>query len=356
MRACCIIVTFNNQKDIEPLIESLQKDGWDSEDILYFVDNASTDGTAHIIAQKIKNIRTWHLITNKKNLGFSSANNEGMRIARSTYSDIGIWVFLNPDIIVSPKWYEPLKQYLIHSNKIIVTPILYHKDGSINTAGCELHWLGFGFMRDYKALIKTPHTTEVFYPSGACCALREADALQLSYPKNGNLWWDDLFLYHEDVELGWRARIRGFSVVAIPSGHCIHTHMFHPKGERNAHKFYFIERNRLIINFLFWKKRTLVLLAPFFLLTELILFFFPGFIGRVYTRYTILRDAWKIIFSDTFMARRKWIQELHWISDKSIFLKMSPTITHQEVMSPFLRFANVVSQVLFRCLASVIRW
>ena len=53
---------------------------------------------------------------------------------------------------------------------------------------------------------------------------------------------EELFLYHEDLELGWRARMAGKRIVLNPSADVLHDY----EHERNPAKYYFMERNRLV--------------------------------------------------------------------------------------------------------------
>ena len=52
---------------------------------------------------------------------------------------------------------------------------------------------------------------------------------------------EELFMYHEDLELGWRAHLAGLHVVVDPGADVFHEYEF----GRNPRKNYFIERNRL---------------------------------------------------------------------------------------------------------------
>ena len=53
---------------------------------------------------------------------------------------------------------------------------------------------------------------------------------------------DELFLYGEDLELAWRARMKGLRVVMNPRADVFHAYEF----SRNVSKRYFLERNRLV--------------------------------------------------------------------------------------------------------------
>ena len=72
-------------------------------------------------------------------------------------------------------------------------------------------------------------------------------------------------MYHEDLELSWRAHLRGLRVVVEPGADVLHEYDF----ARNATKIALVERNRLIFVLTAYSPRLLVLLAPVLVLGEL---------------------------------------------------------------------------------------
>jgi len=75
---------------------------------------------------------------------------------------------------------------------------------------------------------------------------------------------DELFLYGEDVELAWRARLQGLRVVMDPRADVFHDYEF----ARNARKRYFLERNRLVFLATSFSPRLLALLSPLLVVAE----------------------------------------------------------------------------------------
>ncbi|MDQ3069283.1 MAG: glycosyltransferase family 2 protein [Acidobacteriota bacterium] len=84
-----VIVTFNSSREIAACLASLPPalDGMASEVIV--VDNASSDGTARLVADGFPGVR---LIETGANLGFSGGVNAGLRAATGRYA-----AWLNPD-------------------------------------------------------------------------------------------------------------------------------------------------------------------------------------------------------------------------------------------------------------------
>ena len=75
-RVLTVIVSYNFEPWIERCLSSIRDSDYPSD--LVVIDNASTDRTVSIIAERYRWIR---LVRSRKNLGFGQANNIGMRMA-----------------------------------------------------------------------------------------------------------------------------------------------------------------------------------------------------------------------------------------------------------------------------------
>ena len=76
--------------------------------------------------------------------------------------------------------------------------------------------------------------------------------------KDAGLLDPDFFLYQEDADLGWRIRLRGWTVLRAPESVVYHKYHFSSRPE----KFYYLERNRYLMIFKNYKIATLLLFAP----------------------------------------------------------------------------------------------
>ena len=76
---------------------------------------------------------------------------------------------------------------------------------------------------------------------------------------------EELFMYVEDLELGWRTRLAGLRVVVDPGGDVLHEYDY----GRNPRKSYYLERNRLVFVLSSYSTRLLILLGPLLFATEL---------------------------------------------------------------------------------------
>lgn len=94
-RVLTIIVSYNFEPWIERCLGSLERSHYPTDVVV--VDNASTDCTVEILAEKYRWIR---LVRSQRNLGFGQANNLGMQMALDGNYD---YVFLlNQDAWIDP--------------------------------------------------------------------------------------------------------------------------------------------------------------------------------------------------------------------------------------------------------------
>ena len=88
-----IIVNYNVKEFLQNLIHSIAKAVKNFQSEIIIIDNASQDGSVEYIKEKFPTVT---LIENEVNVGFSKANNQGLKIAEGEYI-----LLLNPDTIIS---------------------------------------------------------------------------------------------------------------------------------------------------------------------------------------------------------------------------------------------------------------
>ena len=86
---------------------------------------------------------------------------------------------------------------------------------------------------------------------------------------------EDLFIYHEDLDLGWRLWLQAFRCLLAPQSVVYHKYDF----SRSISKYYYMERNRYIVSLQNYKVATLIILLPAWLAMELGLLAFSLFSG-----------------------------------------------------------------------------
>lgn len=274
-----------------------------------------------------------------RNLGFAGGCNLGAAVAEGERI-----VFLNPDTVVPPGSLARLVEPLDDPEIGIVTGRLRltEEPDVLHAAGTAVHVTGLGWSSGYGA--PPPAATgliDVPAPCGAAMALR-SDTLRDLGGFN-----DELFLYLEDIELGWRARMAGARVVCNLGADFYHDYDF----ERHATKRYFVERNRLAFVAICYSKRTLVLLAPLLVATEIAMLALAARQG--WLRDKLAGWSWLVRNSRAVLRRRREAQRHRSVSDRDL----APALT--AVVDPAMLAVPLVVRILNPLVAaywSLVRW
>jgi len=213
-----IVLNFEGLKrrHLIDCLESLSKTIYPYLQVIV-VDNASTNGSAGFIK---KNYPWVKLIENKVNLGYSASNNEAMRQSTGEYV-----VLLNNDTNVTPSWLDHIVSALQKDEKVAVVGckiLCYNEPKRIDSAGGYIDAAGRPFERgryfgeSISDVGQYDYVFKVFYVSGAAIALRKRVINEI-----GDLD-PEFFMYFEEVDLCWRAILRGYDVLYIPDAVIYH--------------------------------------------------------------------------------------------------------------------------------------
>jgi GT2 family glycosyltransferase len=240
-----IIPVWNGRQDLPACLDALLAQTPAPGEIIA-VDNASTDGSADLIAAGYPQVI---LIRNATNLGFGGACNVGMAQARGD-----ILVLLNQDTEVLPGWLAALiAAFQADPSVGIAGSKARYPDGRIQHAGGTVDAQGSGFHRGHGAVDDSPSNQieDVDYVSGASLALRHAAYTQLG-------GFDPAFkpAYFEDVDLCMQARALGWRVVYVPDSVLVHQERSVAATPSHDGMFRF-HRNRLRVVCKHWSSQRL---------------------------------------------------------------------------------------------------
>ena len=194
-----VIVTWNGRQYLEACLDAVfTQQGVDSEVIV--VDNASTDDTGDFVRARFPHAR---MITLDQNRGFAGGNNAGAREARGSFV-----AFLNNDTVPDTGWLRSLRGGVDGQSGFLLTTsrIVYMHDASIiDSAGDGLFRSGGAFKRHHGGpALAAAASAEVFGVCGAACLVSKAVFDELGG------FDEDFFASHEDVDLSYRAHLRGY--------------------------------------------------------------------------------------------------------------------------------------------------
>ncbi len=180
---------------------------------LIVIDNASTDQSIEGIESRWPGLR---LLALDHNLDFAVANNRGAAIAR------GEWLaFLNNDAFPESAWLAELIHAASDNRKIsfFSSRIIYaDQPDQLQNSGDVYHISGFAWPRDNHQNIAQAQrgSAEVFSPCAAAAFYKRKPFLEV----NG---FDEDFRSHlEDIDLGFRLRLRGHRCLYVPQAVVAH--------------------------------------------------------------------------------------------------------------------------------------
>jgi len=264
-----IVLNYNAGDLLLNCIDSLKKSTYANLEILV-VDNISSDGSQRKCKEKFPDIK---LIQNEKNLGYCGGNNIGIKEAKGEFI-----VILNPDTIVEPNC---VKELILAHEKFgdgLYQPkiLSLNEENIIQSTGNMLHVFGFGFARDKGNRIrdKKEEVEKIGYASGTCLFTSRKVIEKVG------LLDEFLFLYHDDLDLGWRAAQIGINSYYVPDSKIFHVESYSLKW--SAKKFYWLERNRKYCLLTHYSKETYGKMRFSLMLVDLFVWVFyisKGFLG-----------------------------------------------------------------------------
>jgi N-acetylglucosaminyl-diphospho-decaprenol L-rhamnosyltransferase len=261
-----VTVTYNGTHLVSACLDGLarQELGGLTMDVVV-VDNASTDGTAELVARSHPGVR---LIRSPKNRGFAGGNN--LVLDHVTSPSV---ILLNNDAVPEPGFVaalvrdlsaEPARVAALTATVLLTDRFRrardddaphsvitgpdgdYVSDGSgpitlVNSTGNQIRRDGYGVDRGWLADASTHRPgRDVFGFCGAAAILRT------SALKDVGTFDEDFFLYYEDTDLSWRLRLAGYAVRHCPEAVVRHRHAASTSEGSELFRFH-DSRNRLLM-------------------------------------------------------------------------------------------------------------
>ena len=306
-----IVLNYNAGELLLNCINSLMKSTYQNIEILV-VDNISSDDSHTKCKKQFPDIK---LIQNRKNLGYCGGNNVGIKEAKGEFI-----VILNPDTIVEENWLDEMFNAFNEFGDGLYQPkiISLNESDIIQSTGNMIHVFGFGFARDKgkKIIEKKEEIEKIGYASGTCLFTTKKVLEKVG------LLDEFLFLYHDDLDLGWRAAQIGINSYYVPESKIFHAESYSLKW--SAKKFYWLERNRKYCLKTHYSKDTYKKMSFSLMLVDLSIWIFyisKGFLNaKIRAELDILKNK-KIIENKYLELEKKKI-----ISDKELIKKFPDEI------------------------------
>lgn len=206
-----IILNYNGKKYLDACFDSISKISYPQDRFeVIMIDNCSVDGSVDYAEENYSWVR---VVSLRRNYGFTSGNNIGVRLANGEYI-----VLLNNDVVVDRKWLRELVEVAcVYPDSIVTSKALFlHKPDVINNDGSKATFVGRGYCpnagkKDNDAAHHNSETKLVVQPYGASMLIKKD-----VYEEIGG-FDEDYFTSLEDLDLGLRAWLYGHKVIYAPS-------------------------------------------------------------------------------------------------------------------------------------------
>ncbi len=284
MKLSVVIVNYNVEYFLDQCLSSVKTALKNIKGEIIVVDNDSIDGSNEMVKSKYPDVI---LIENKKNVGFSTANNQGIKMSKGEYV-----LILNPDTVVEHDTFEKVidfmdshsdagalgvkmvdgsGKFLPESKRGLPTPIVaFYKMSGISS----LFPKSSKFARYHLGHLDNNEIHKVEILPGAFMLMRKSVLDKIG------LLDEDFFMYGEDIDLSYRVIKAGFNNYYYPE-----TRIIHYKGESTKKgsvnyvlvfynamvifaRKHFSQKNArlftLLINIAIWFSASMALLTRFF--------------------------------------------------------------------------------------------
>ena len=200
-----IIVNWNGRHLLPDCLKSLQEQKFKKFNTI-IVDNGSSDGSVEWLSGHHPEVRVVPLSSNR---GFCAANNVGYRLVKTKYVAL-----LNNDAVAHPLWLGRLVEALEKNSEagFAASKILNFKEPEIiDRAGDSYTRAGVGLLRGRGMSFQDYEKQEWIF--GACAAAALYDKRMID---EIGFFDEDFFLLYEDVDLSFRAQLKGYKCLYVP--------------------------------------------------------------------------------------------------------------------------------------------
>lgn len=249
MKLSIIIVNFNVRYFLEQCLTSVLKATANIDAEIFVVDNESKDDSVEMVQTLFPSVK---VIANKKNVGFSKANNQAITIAKGEYI-----LLLNPDTVVEEDTFEKCIAFMDKHPKVGGLGVkmidgngifLPESKRGLPTPSVSFYKI-FGlsnlfpksrtFSKYHLGYLSNNETNEIEILSGAFMWMRKSVLDEIGYLD------ESFFMYGEDIDLSYRIIKAGYKNYYFPE-----TKIIHYKGEstkKGSINYVFVFYNAMII-------------------------------------------------------------------------------------------------------------
>jgi len=302
-RVSVIIVNWNGKKWLKKCLDSLENQTYKNREII-IVDNASNDGSAEYLSKEYPKIR---LIKNKKNLGFSTANNMGVKLSTGKYL-----LLINNDAWVEEDFIEKLLIFYKKHDYSVISPLeKRYKKEEITVLNTTIDPIvGPAYF------IPKLNKKKLFYMS-VCylCTRKEYDESK-GFDQN-------YFMYYEDVDWFWRLNLLGKKYTYVKD-----TFIYHAGGGSAGKGIKYntsLWRNQNVLQTMIknYSLVSLIIFLPIYLLQSMIEIIFFLLQLKFSISFSYIQGIYfNLMNLERTLKERRWVQRHRLVNDFTILKRM----------------------------------
>jgi GT2 family glycosyltransferase len=307
-----VVVNYNGAADLPECLQALAEAApWPPFEVVV-VDNASTDASAAWAESFAATHPDMRVLRSDRNRGYAGGLNVALPHCRGAYVAV-----LNADMVVSADWLVPLVEFLDGTPEAAAVNPLILLQGNperINAAGQDVHVTGLGFNR----ALGRPRSAAGLAPTRVSGVQGGAVVIRRAVLDQMGGWDESGFLYHEDVELSWLLQLLGYDLYCVPASvvrHKYHLSMY-------PGKLFLLERNRWAMLCANLRPTSLLLLAPWLLFTEAMMWAYCLLRGRAFLRAKAGSYRWVWRQRPRLQERHRWIAGVRRRRDTEVLARL----------------------------------
>ncbi len=211
-RVTVLILTYNDESQIEPCLDSILDQTYDNYDVLVG-DNASTDSTREILQEYERKYDRLRVVEFEENTGFCEGNN---RLYDRV--DTPLVSFANSDVIVKSDWLESLVSEVTASDEIAVAvpDLVEYEEYPEEVGGGRPVF----FSPEYTYLVfgkPSEEPVRTNFAAFTACVAKTNAIDELDYLLDERLW-----MYCDDLDFSIRLYSKGYDFVYVPDSVVYH--------------------------------------------------------------------------------------------------------------------------------------
>ena len=206
-----VVVNWNGREFLGDCLQSLRAQTYRPFSVT-LVDNGSTDGSPAFVSGRFPEVR---LIALRENLGFAAANNRALGDLKTPYVAL-----LNNDAVADPGWLEALVGALEETEEAGFAAsrmLAFDRPEVIDRCGDGYSRSGAALLRGRGESADRHSRREWVF--GACAG---AVLYRTSMLKDIGCFDEGFFLLYEDVDLSFRAQLKGYKCLYVPEAVVYH--------------------------------------------------------------------------------------------------------------------------------------